>query len=159
MVISSKKSNADPTTTTLSIQEYQNAHRSNRYFYFTICVLSIIFSLIVFFFQLKSSYAILDYIDTYGNVPEENNMFDVHGNDGGDETQQSYIKNTSSDYKLKAVSILGERNSGTNWIYEYVIYNISFLVTFLIFIMLMLIFSIVMFSKSLERMFQPYYSY
>ena len=86
-------------------------------------------------------------------------MFDVHGNDGGDETQQSYIKNTSSDYKLKAVSILGERNSGTNWIYEYVIYNISFLVTFLIFNMLMLIFSIVMFSKSLERMFQPYHSY
>ena len=148
MAISLKKSNANPTSTTLSTQQNQNTHRSNKYFYFTICVLSIMFTLIVFFHQLNSSYAILDYIDAYGKVPEKSSMSDVLGNDGGDKMQPSLVKKPSSDFTVKAVSILGERNSGTNWIYEYVILQrFLFPVTLHIFNMLIMLFSIVIFSK------------
>lgn len=75
-----------------------------------LCTLSLILTIYVVSEQIGYTQFYMKYIDTYGKAPkpEDNRTnLDSSANDSGINSQ-----------RIKSISILGERNSGTTWIYE-----------------------------------------
>lgn len=131
MAISPKKKNIRIHT----LPSYQylqiSYHRSNVLFCVTICTLCLIVSAFLFFDQIEKTKIYFKYIDTYGKVPDSEDLFFANSQNKNNLYSQTDINTTTTsqeinllneeEYKVNAVSILGERNSGTNWIYEYVL--------------------------------------
>ncbi len=108
----------------MSNLQHRTNQRPNLIIFVTICVLSLLLGLFIFVHQIKDINIYSDYLNTYGKAPPNVFRSGSIGQDlvtNKDENDSDSFGSTSSlkiEHKVKAVSILGERNSGTNWIHE-----------------------------------------
>lgn len=77
-------------------------------FLMLLCILSFIVTIYVISEQISIAQTYVKYIESYRNVskPEDNR------------TEINSKNSERSEKRVKSISILGERNSGTTWIYE-----------------------------------------
>lgn len=74
-----------------------------------LCILSFIVAIFVVSEQISITQFCMKYIETYGNDPKS----------GDNHSKLDSSDKESNHQRVKSISILGERNSGTTWIYEH----------------------------------------
>jgi hypothetical protein len=66
--------------------------------------------------QIDDTELYMEYIKEYGKAAKTNDRDELANASGNRKNNGS--KDGNNDYSVKAISILGERNSGTTWMYE-----------------------------------------
>ena len=91
----------------------RTSRQQRSYLWFTlIYTLSFVVAAYVIFRQSEEIQFYTTYIEEHGKQDEPNNA------DKSKLEHRDNVRKSSNDRKVMAISILGERNSGTTWMYE-----------------------------------------
>ncbi len=83
-----------------------------------VCALSLILAIFILAEQTGNTKIYSKYIEAYGYAKPKDGKSDSVSDSKYSSSKNDSESNSEKKFAIKAVSILGERNSGTTWMYE-----------------------------------------